>query len=213
MAKVIVEKISSTLSEENRHPYAFHVSGPRNLSIPSWRDCWACPSLWSKTKKNENYKRAVMACFVQAVYLLELDRQENRNVFSTEMRWVNFWCSAGWDSFAVMRPSGAPKAVLAPGGTLLKGPTIRRDIEVDFRFLAWESMEAFKRFDCTLDVLKSSMDLFGSCNVCFAGYPLGAGFALQVGKALAKQGVFVETHLFNPPSVTFSLSSTNIGEC
>lgn len=24
--------------EEVAHPYAFHVSGPRNLSFPNWRD-------------------------------------------------------------------------------------------------------------------------------------------------------------------------------
>ena len=29
-------------------------------------------------RKDANYKRTVMACFVQAVYLLEIDRQENR---------------------------------------------------------------------------------------------------------------------------------------
>ncbi|GAB2228735.1 hypothetical protein Drorol1_Dr00022860 [Drosera rotundifolia] len=54
------------------HPYAFSVSGPRNVSSPNWRDI--INSSW----KDGNYKRTVMACFVQAVYLLEIDRQENR---------------------------------------------------------------------------------------------------------------------------------------
>lgn len=44
------------------------------------------------------------------------------------------------------------------------------------------------------------------------GHSLGAGFALQVGKALAKEGVYVETHLFNPPSVSIAMSLRNIGE-
>ncbi|KAI3836201.1 hypothetical protein MKX03_028180, partial [Papaver bracteatum] len=144
MGKMIFEKVS--LSKENRHPYAFHVSGPRNLSTPSWRD------IISSSWKNENYKRAVMACFVQAVYLLELDRQENRTPETAlAPKWWKpfkyklsqtlidgrdgsiFGAVLEWDSFAVMRPSGAPKAVLALRGTLLKGPTIRRDIEDDLR--------------------------------------------------------------------------------
>jgi hypothetical protein len=111
-----------------------------------------------------------------------------------------------------MRPSGAPKAVLALRGTLLKGPTIRRDIEDDLRFLAWESLKGSVRFKVALEALKSVAEMHGSSNVCVAGHSLGAGFALQVGKALAKEGVYVEAHLFNPPSVSMAMSLRNIGE-
>ncbi|MCL7023274.1 hypothetical protein MKW94_002321 [Papaver nudicaule] len=213
MAKTMVEKIASPGGEEdeNHHPYAYHVSGPRNLSSPNWRDIIIVIY----------YRRTVIACFIQAVYLLELDRQENRtpetalapkwwkpfklsqtliderdgSIFGAVLEWDR---SAALSDFILIRPSGAPKAVLALRGTLLKGPTIRRDIEDDLRFLAWESLKGSVRF--------------GSCNVCVAGHSLGAGFALQVGKALAKQGVFVETHLFNPPSVSIAMSLRNIGE-
>ncbi|KAF1002059.1 hypothetical protein AG4045_014847, partial [Apium graveolens] len=44
------------------------------------------------------------------------------------------------------------------------------------------------------------------------GHSLGAGFALQVGKALAKQGIYVETHLFNPPSVSLAMSLKDISK-
>ncbi|KAF9610435.1 hypothetical protein IFM89_022346 [Coptis chinensis] len=101
-----------------------------------------------------------------------------------------------------MRPSGTPRAVLALRGMLLKSPTIRRDIEDDLRFLAWESLKSSVRFSTTLEALKLIVEKYGSTNVCIAGHSLGAGFALQVGKTLAKQGLFVETHLSNPPSVT-----------
>lgn len=188
-------------------------------------------------RKDGNYRRTVIACFIQAVYLLEIDRQENRteenalapkwwkpfkyklaqtlvderdgSIFGALLEWDR---SAALADFILIRPSGAPRAVLALRGTLLKGPTIRRDIEDDLRFLAWESLKGSVRFRGAMEALKLAVDRYGSCNVCIAGHSLGAGFALQVGKALAKQGVFVESHLFNPPSVSLVMSLRSIGE-
>lgn len=111
-----------------------------------------------------------------------------------------------------MRPTGAPRAVLVLRGTLLRSPTFRRDIEDDLRFVAWESLEGSVSFNGALETLKVIADMYGGSNVCVAGHPLGAGFALQVGKTLAKQGTFVDTHLFNPPSVSLKLSLRNYGE-
>lgn len=179
----------------------------------------------------------MIACFIQAVYLLELDRQENRSqsnalaphwwipfkykltktliderdgsIFGAIFEWDR---SAAMADLILIRPSGAPKAVIALRGTLLKGPTIRRDVEDDLRFLAWESLKGSVRFSSAMDALKSACDAYGSSNVCAAGHSLGAGFALQVGKALAKEGIYVDTHLFNPPSVSIAMSFRNIGE-
>ncbi|XP_074285148.1 GDSL esterase/lipase At4g10955 [Silene latifolia] len=213
------------------HPFAFHVSGPRNFSSPTWRDI--LKSSW----KDGNYKRTVMACFIQAAYLLELDRQENRpaetalapkwwlpfkykltqtliderdgSIFGAILEWDR---SAAFADYIFLRPSGAPKAVLALRGTLLKSCTIRRDLTDDLRFLAWESLKGSVRFKIAFDALKSLADRYGSGNVCIAGHSLGAGFALQIGKGLAKEGIFVEAHLFNPPSVSLAMSLRNIGE-
>ncbi|CAI9784344.1 unnamed protein product [Fraxinus pennsylvanica] len=217
--------------EEMQHPYAFHVSGPRNVSSPNWKD------LINSSWKDGNYKRTVIACFIQAVYLLELDRQEYRtgenalapkwwipfkyklvetlvderdgSIFGAILEWDR---AAALAEFVLIRPNGAPRAVLALRGTLLKSLTIRRDIEDDLRFLALESLKGSFRFSCTLKALKSIADKYGSSNVCIAGHSLGAGFALQVGKALAKEGIHVEAHLFNPPSVSLAMSLRNIGE-
>ncbi|KAF9604358.1 hypothetical protein IFM89_006365 [Coptis chinensis] len=87
-----------------------------------------------------------------------------------------------------MRPSGTPRAVLALRGTLLKSPTIRRDIEDDLRFLAWESLKSSVRFSTTLEALKLIVEKYGSTNVCIAGHSLGAGFALQVAMNLRSIG-------------------------
>ncbi|XP_034700879.1 GDSL esterase/lipase At4g10955 [Vitis riparia] len=216
---------------EAAHPYAFHVSGPRNVSSPNWRD------LINSSWKDGNYKRTVIACFIQAVYLLELDRQENRteenalapkwwipfkyklaqtlvderdgSIFGAILEWDR---AAALSDLILIRPSGAPRAILALRGTLLKSPTIRRDIEDDLRFLAWESLKGSVRFKGAFEALKSVADRYGSSNVCVAGHSLGAGFALQVGKTLAKEGIFVDTHLFNPPSVSLAMSLRNMGE-
>ncbi|KAK5818181.1 GDSL esterase/lipase At4g10955 isoform X1 [Gossypium arboreum] len=236
MAVVVEEKEQkeekeNEKEEEEAHPYAFHVSGPRNVAKPNWRD------LINSSWKDTNYKRSVIACFIQAVYLLELDRQENRTVetalapkwwmtfkykltqtltderdgsiFGAVLEWDQ---SAALADFVLIRPSGAPKAVLVLRGTLLKGPTIRRDIEDDLRFLAWESLKGSVRFKGALEALRTVAERYGSSNVCIAGHSLGAGFALQVGKALAKEGIFVDAHLFNPPSISIAMSLRNIGE-
>ncbi|GAU32919.1 hypothetical protein TSUD_152800 [Trifolium subterraneum] len=199
----VVVVVQKEHEEEEAHPYAFHVSGPRNL----------------------------------AVYLLEIDRQEKRqpenalapnwwtpfkykltqtliderdgSIFGAILEWDR---SAAMSDLVLIRPSGAPKAVLALRGTLLKSLTMRRDIEDDLRFLAWESLKGSVRFKVALETLKSVADAYGSSNVCVAGHSLGAGFALQVGKSLAKEGIYVETHLFNPPSVSLAMSLRNIGE-
>jgi hypothetical protein len=171
------------------------------------------------------------------VYLLELDRHEKRtqdnalapnwwipfkykltktliderdkSIFGAILEWDQ---SAAMADLVLIRPSGAPRAVLVLRGTLLKSPTMRRDIEDDLRFVAWESLKGSVRFKVALEALKSICDAYGSSNVCIAGHSLGAGFALQIGKELAKQGIFVEAHLFNPPSVSLAMSLKNIGE-
>lgn len=231
MATINTVEEAVTKVEGEAHPYAFHVSGPRNVASPNWRD------IISSSWKDSNYQRTVIACFIQAVYLLELDRQENRteanslapkwwipfkyklsqtliderdgSIFGAILEWDR---TAALADFILMRPKGAPRAVVALRGTLLKSQTFRRDIEDDLRFLAWESLKGSIRFNIALEALKSVAENYGSNNVCVAGHSLGAGFALQVGKALAKQGIYVETHLFNPPSVSLAHSLRNVGE-
>ncbi|KAK4344608.1 hypothetical protein RND71_034784 [Anisodus tanguticus] len=204
-------KMENLKADDNveSHPYAFHVSGPRNVASPNWRDI--INSSW----KDSNYKRTVMACFVQAVYLLEIDRQENRteeNALAPKWLIPFKYKSAALSDFVLIRPSGAPRAVVAFRGTLLKSQTMRRDIEDDLLFLAWESLKGSVRFNAALNALKSIASKYGSNNVCIVGHSLGAGFALQVGKVLAKEGVHVEAHLFNPPSISLAMSLRNIGE-
>ncbi|CAL4978851.1 unnamed protein product [Urochloa decumbens] len=211
--------------------WEFRATGPRNLSSPGWRDL--IRSSWRDPK----YRRIAMSCFVQVAYLLELDRQESRagedalapswwkpfryklvrplidsrdgSIYGALLEWDQV---AAVSDLIVVKPQGAPKAVLALRGTLLKQLTVVRDLEDDLRLFAWDSLRGSVRFTGALEVLKSAIHKHGSSNVCVAGHSLGAGFALQVGKTLAKDGNFVECHLFNPPSVSLGMGLRKIQE-
>jgi hypothetical protein len=188
-------------------------------------------------RRDPNYRRIAMSCFVQAAYLLELDRQESRTGEAALA--PNWWkpfkyklvrplidsrdgsiygALLEWDQLSaladliVVKPQGAPKVVLALRGTVLKQLTVVRDLEDDLRLFALDSLRGSVRFTGALEVLKSAIHKHGSANVCVAGHSLGAGFALQVGKALAKDGTFVECHLFNPPSVSLGTGLRKIQE-
>ncbi|KAL6614777.1 hypothetical protein ACP70R_037047 [Stipagrostis hirtigluma subsp. patula] len=209
----------------------FHACGPRNLSSTSWRD------LLRSSWKDPNYRRVAMACFIQAAYLLELDRQEKRDertglapqwwrpfkyrlaqVLVDERDGSFYGVVLEWDrqaalsSYVPFRPAGAPAAVVALRGTLLKTPTVTRDVVDDLRFLAWDSLKGSVRFAGALAAVRDAARRHGAGGVCVAGHSLGAGFALQVGKALAKEGVFVECHVFNPPSVSLAMSLRSLAE-
>ncbi|CAL4962184.1 unnamed protein product [Urochloa decumbens] len=210
------------------NPFEFQVYGPRHLSSTSWWD------LLRSSWKDPNYRRMVIACFIQGVYLLELDRQENRDertglapqwwrhfsyrlaqtlvderdgsVYGAVLEWDGRALLAGYAP-QLLRPAGAPAAVVALRGTLLSGATFRRDVTDDLRFLAWDSLKGSVRFAGALAALRAAARRHGGARaMCVGGHSLGAGFALQVGKALAKEGVFVECHVFNPPSVSLATS-------
>ncbi|CAL4955266.1 unnamed protein product [Urochloa decumbens] len=211
------------------NPFEFQVYGPRHLSSPSWWD------LLRSSWKDPNYRRMVIACFIQGVYLLELDRQENcdertglapqwwrhfsyrlaetliderdGSIYGAVLEWDGGRALLAGYARLLPRPAGAPAAVVALRGTLLSGATFRRDVTDDLRFLAWDSLKGSVRFAGALAALRAAARRHGGPRaVCVGGHSLGAGFALQVGKALAKEGVFVECHVFNPPSVSLATS-------
>ncbi|TVU35616.1 hypothetical protein EJB05_17515 [Eragrostis curvula] len=233
MAKTVPEKNAGQAAAvaAAADSFEFHVYGPRNLSPPSWKD------LLRSSWKDPNYRRMVIACFIQGVYLMELDRQEKRDertglapqwwrpfkyrlaqplvderdgsVYGAVLEWDRQAALSGYVPF---RPAGAPAAVVALRGTLLRAATARRDVTDDLRFLAWDSLKGSVRFAGALAALRAAAARHGAGNVWAGGHSLGAGFALQVGKAMAKEGVFVECHVFNPPSVSLATSLRGFAE-
>eukprot|EP00253_Pinus_taeda_P032383 PITA_32383 len=219
-------------NEENkRHPYDFDVAGPLYLSKPCWREI--LKSSWMQ----DGYKWRAMACMVQAAYLLEVDRQENREGDKAlAPKWWKFFkyrlvevlvddrdgsifgAVFEWDICAALRdllivkPYKAPMSIIALRGTLLRGPTVRIDLMDDLTLFTTESLGCSYRFHKTIEAVRRSVEKFGSSEVSMAGHSLGAGVALSVGRALAVEGIFVETHLFNPPSVSLPLALRCVGD-
>lgn len=201
-------------------------------SITAWRD--------------DDYRRMVMACLIEAVYLLELERQERRDAAALAQQWWkpfqyrlahelvderdgsvfgaiferdhHHHYQAPTSGGVPPSPSGAPSAVIAFRGTLLRAPTIRRDVEDELRLLALNSLRGSARLARAVQALRGAVDRFGPENVCICGHSLGAGFARQVVRALAssssssssssspqrhhhqtQQQASLEFHLFNAP--------------
>lgn len=205
----------------------------RELTNTSWRD--------------DDYRRMVMAYLIEAVYLLELERQERRDAAAVAQQW--------WKPFhfrlahelvddrdgsvfgAVFErdhhgarpgpsPSGAPSAVIAFRGTLLRAPTIRRDVEDELRLLARNSLRGSARLARAAQALRATIDRFGSENVCVCGHSLGAGFARQVVRTLvasssssprhprqqaaAFAAATLESHLFNAPYLSLPMGVRSV---
>lgn len=192
-----------------------------------------CSSTWREfihtSWRDDDYRRMVMAYLIEAVYLLELERQERRDAAEVAQRWWKpfsyrlahelvderdgsvFGAIFEWDHQLLGgdggggdRPSGAPSAVIAFRGTLLRAPTIRRDVEDELRLLARNSLRGSARLAGALQALRATIDRFGSENVCLCGHSLGAGFARQVARMLMaaprqQQQASLEFHLFNAP--------------
>ncbi|KAL5197447.1 hypothetical protein ABZP36_000959 [Zizania latifolia] len=173
---------------------AAHASAWRELTSTSWRD--------------HDYRRMAMACLIEAVYLLELERQDRRDAAAVAQQW--------WKPFRyrlahelVDERDGSvfgaiferdhqappldvegggggtpPRAVIAFRGTLLRAPTFRRDVEDELRLVAQNSLRGSARLTGALQALRATVDRFGSENVCLCGHSLGAGFARQVSRML-----------------------------
>lgn len=183
-----------------------------------------------------------MASLIEAVYLLELERQERRDAAEVAQQWWKpfsyrlahelvderdgsvFGAIFEWDHHLLGRrgagagdsgedrPTGAPSAVIAFRGTLLRAPTIRRDVEDELRLLACNSLRGSARLNGALQALRATIDRFGSENVCLCGHSLGAGFARQIGRMLnaprpqqQPQQASLEFFLFNAPYLSLPM--------
>ncbi|WVZ66525.1 hypothetical protein U9M48_015731 [Paspalum notatum var. saurae] len=222
---------------------AQHESLPCSTTTAAWRE------LTNTSWRDDDYRRMVMAYLIEAVYLLELERQERRDAAAVAQQWWKPFqyrlahelvddrdgsvfgaiferdhhagAASSWPS-----PSGAPSAVIAFRGTLLRAPTIRRDVEDELRLLARNSLRGSARMARAMQALRATVDRFGSENVCVCGHSLGAGFARQVGRMLtaaaasprhprqqataAAAAASLEFHLFNAPYLSLPMGVRSV---
>ncbi|GAB2230379.1 hypothetical protein Droror1_Dr00014642 [Drosera rotundifolia] len=182
----------------------FELSGPVHLTFVDWR--------------LPEHRRSVAASLVQGVYILERDRQQNR-------QGTTALASAWWEHFnfqliqvlvdeadsstfgAIYQykqaqylnvPNPVPSYVVAFRGTITKPDSRARDIKLDLQFVL-NGLTRCSRYKAGLQAIEGLVSQVGPSNVWLAGHSLGAAIALQAGKHMAKRGCYVETYLFNPP--------------
>ncbi|KAG5400215.1 hypothetical protein IGI04_014822 [Brassica rapa subsp. trilocularis] len=191
----------------------FTLCGPSHLTNLDWA--------------NENHQRCVAACLVQGIYIVERDRQLQREGSQA-------LASPWWDSFHFklirrliddadfsifgaiyqLKPppqqedtaittveSKAPRYVIAFRGTLTKPGSISRDLELDIHIIR-NGLHRTSRFDIAMQAVGSMATSVGASNLWITGHSMGAAMALLAGKTLAKTGVYVKSFLYNPPFVS-----------
>ena len=81
-------------------------------------------------------------------------------------------------------------------GTLFKLKSLKQDLELDFQIIL-NGLHLDSRFKNAMQAVRSKA--VDSSIVWLAGHSLGSAIALLAGKTMAKEGIFLETFLFNLP--------------
>lgn len=156
---------------------------------------------------------------VQGAYILERDRQHNRQ--GAEALATPWWdvfhfqlvrtliddadSSIFGAIYELKSPTPdhkhlapeAPKYVIAFRGTITKGDSLSRDLKLDLHFVQ-NVLHRSSRFEIAMQAVRGVVSA-GDLNVWLAGHSLGSAMAMLAGKNMAKTGVFLEAFLFNPP--------------
>ncbi|XP_066314875.1 GDSL esterase/lipase At4g10955-like [Miscanthus floridulus] len=191
----------------------FDVSGPTYLAYVNWN----CP----------HHRRSVMASLVQGVYVLERDRQCNRQgpdarapawwrFFHFELRQVLIDAADGsiFGAVYVFQPplhlldptaaASAPHYAVAFRGTITKKGSAKRDLELDLQ-LVRNGLEGKSRFRAAMQAIHDTLaDAAGQHGrVWLAGHSLGSAIATLGAKTLVRAGApALPTFLFNAPFVS-----------
>ncbi|EPS68298.1 hypothetical protein M569_06473, partial [Genlisea aurea] len=180
----------------------FQLCGPLHLTTVDWTD--------------PRFRRSVAACLVQGVYILERDRQDKR--VGTRALAARWWEAFGFDLYMKLideadsstfgaiyhlAPSSgsdhAPRYVIAFRGTLTKGQAFTRDLELDIHVVK-NGLHRTSRFEVAMQAVRHVVSsAYGGGDLWLTGHSLGAAMALLAGKTMAKDGIFLDAFLFNPP--------------
>jgi len=163
---------------------------------------------------------------VQGVYILEQDRQQNRQ---GPQAFAPVW----WDFFDFLlsdvlvdnvdnsifgamfeskfpasycddSKTKTPKYVIAFRGTITEPGTLLRDLMLDLGCIL-NKLQSDTRFEIAMKYVKEMVDFAGAENIWLAGHSLGSAMALLAGKNMIKVGYNLETYLFNPPFLSIPI--------
>ncbi|KAG6397130.1 hypothetical protein SASPL_143294 [Salvia splendens] len=177
--------------------------------------CSVCYQLMT----NPCHRRSVAASLVQAVYVLERDRQEKRE--GSQALAPLWWKAFNFELYRQLiddadscifgaiyklsltspddqHPAQAPRYAVAFRGTITKGDAFMRDLELDIHIIR-SVLHQTSRFEIAIQAVRHVVATFGSSNIWIAGHSLGAAMALLAGKNMAKSGVLLDAFLFNSP--------------
>lgn len=190
----------------------FKVSGPGHLTPVNW----GCP----------HHRRSVAASLVQGAYVLQRDRQLNRQ--GPEVRAPPWW---EFFQFELIRkleddvdfsifgaiyefrphitppdsvPANAPRFVIAFRGTINKKGSFSRDLKLDLGFIR-NRLHNSSRFQIAMQAVQNIVSAVGHQNIWMAGHSLGSAMAMLAGKNMAKVDIHLQSFLFNPPFVAAPL--------
>lgn len=157
---------------------------------------------------------------VQGVYILEKDRQEQREgPNALALPWWTFFHfqlhhtliddvdhSIFGAIYEFKPPSSicndtlhrSPRYVIAFRGTIKEPDTLIRDFHLDFEYCR-NGLHRTSRPKIAIEAVRNMVDIVGGSKIWLAGHSLGSGIALLGGKAMAKKDIFIESFLFNPP--------------
>ncbi|KAD3641448.1 hypothetical protein E3N88_30672 [Mikania micrantha] len=188
----------------------FELSGPVHLTSIDWNDV--------------DHRRSVAASMVQGVYIMQRDRQENRQGpdalappwwkcfnFDLHSQLIDDADSSIFGAIYKFKPEpkpdhhtlstpATPSHIIAFRGTVTKGDAFSRDLQLDLHFVK-NILHQSSRFETTIQAVRSLV-ASGNQNIWLAGHSLGSAMAMLAGKNMGRNGVFLESHLFNPPFVS-----------
>ncbi|KAM7258810.1 hypothetical protein ACFE04_014551 [Oxalis oulophora] len=185
----------------------FSISGPLHLTAIDWG--------------NDHHRRSIAACLVQGVYILERDRQLKRHgLEALAPPWWEFFHfklfrllvddvdSSIFGAVYEYKPQTSsyyndsldqsPRYVIAFRGTVTKGNSFSRDLELDIHIIR-NGLHETSRFEIAIQAVRNMVATVGDSNVWLAGHSLGAAMVMLAGKTMAKTNNYLQAFLFNPP--------------
>ncbi|KZV40960.1 Lipase class 3-related protein [Dorcoceras hygrometricum] len=189
----------------------FHLSGPTFLTSVDW--------------SNSYHRRSIAACLVQGVYVLEHDRQKQRQgPAGNAAPWWEFFDFKLTQvlvdehdlsifgailefkfpyhlqhNHPTQRP---PQYAIAFRGTMTSPQNRSEDLKLDLHCVL-NDLRKSTRIQNAIETVLEIVSRAGLGNVWLAGHSLGSSMALIIGRELAKNtGTHLETYLFNPPFIS-----------
>ncbi|KAI3840966.1 hypothetical protein MKW92_031369 [Papaver armeniacum] len=184
---------------------SFDYSGPVHLTKVDWQ--------------SGHHRRSIAASLVQSAYVLEHDRQENRQGSEAlAPQWWEFFnfhllyplidskdssifgAVFEFKAFNYYQTGIIPRYVIAFRGTTMKKHCVAQDLRLDLNIIK-HGLHQSTRFGVAVQAVQSMVSAVGPKNIWLAGHSLGSSIAMLVGKNMAKMGNYLESYLFNTPFI------------